>query len=147
MGFFISSTHYFENCDGTSQLALKLLPQITVETYKRIGHFITHQFLQCGSFAVQLSRASIHQMLFKVVEEDCPLESFVHHLPPRQREIFFRTERKATRLVINVLNDCKVPTLPNPKNVRDIVLKLSTLEFITKPFLPLLKIKEGKGSF
>ena len=58
---------------------------------------VTHQFLQCGSFPVQLSRASIHQMLFKVVEKDCLLESFLHLLPPGQREVFFRsTERKAT---------------------------------------------------
>ena len=49
-----------ENCDGSSQFALKLLPQMTVEKYETVGRIITHQFLQCGSFPVQLSRASIH---------------------------------------------------------------------------------------
>ena len=140
-----------ENCDGSSQFALKLLSQMAVEKYKIIGRIITHQFLQCGSFPVQLSRASVHQMLFEVVEEDCLLESFLHLLPPRQREVFSGALKGKQpfpqSLVIDVLDDYKVQTLPTPKNLRDIVLKISTMEFVEKPFLPLLKIREGMGSF
>ena len=138
-----------ENCDGSSQFTLKLLPQMTVEKYKTIGRIITHQFPQCGLFPVQLSRASIHQMLFEVVEEDCLLESFLHLLPPRQREAFSGALKGKQpfpqSLVIDVLDDYKVQTLPAPKNLRDIVLKISTMEFVDKPFLPLMKIREGMG--
>lgn len=140
-----------DNCDGSSQFALKLLPQMTVEKYETIGRIITHQFLQCGSFPVQLSRASIHQMLFEVVEEDCLLESFLHLLPPRQRELFSGALKGKQpfpqSLVIDVLDDYKVQTLPIPKNLQHMVLKISTMEFVDKPFLPLLKIREGMGSF
>ena len=86
-----------------------------------------------------------------MVEEDCLLDSFLHLLPPRQREVFSGAlkgkEPFPQSLVINVLDDYKVQTLPTPKNLRDIVLKISTMEFADKPFLPLLKIREGMGSF
>ena len=90
-------------------------------------------------------------MLFEVVEEDCLLESFLHLLPPRQREVFSGALKGKQPFpqsaVIDVLDDYKVQTLPTPKNLRDIVLKISTMEFVDKPFLPLLKIREGMGSF
>ena len=90
-------------------------------------------------------------MLFEVVEEDCLLGSFLHLLPPRQREVFSGALKGKQpfpqSLVIDVLDDYKVQTLPTPKNLRDIVLKISTMEFVEKPCLPLLKIREGMGSF
>ena len=41
-----------DNCDGSFQFALKLLPQMIAEKYKTIGRIVTHQFLQRGSFPV-----------------------------------------------------------------------------------------------
>ena len=47
----------------------------------------------------------------------------------------------------NVLEDYNVQTMPCPKILREIVLKAATIEFVDKCFLPLLKIRQGMGSF
>ena len=139
-----------DNCFGSSQFAVRIVPQMS-DKYVALGRIITHQFLQCGTFPVQLARASVHHMLFGKVSEECLLDSFLQLLPPKQRDIFAGALQGQRPFpldeVIDVLDDHNVQTLPSPENLRGIVLQIATTEFVEKPFLALLKIREGMGRF
>ena len=139
-----------QNCSGSSQFSLALSPQVT-ENYIAIGRIITHQFLQCASFPVQLARASVHHMLFGKVDDGCLLDSFLQLLPPRQRNVFDEALEGKQPFplddVIDVLDDYNVKTLPSAENLRALSLTTAINELVEKPFLALLKMREGMGSF
>ena len=139
-----------DNCFGSSQFAVRIVPQMP-DKYVALGRIITHQFLQYGTFPVQLARASVHHMLFGKVSKDCLLDSFLQLLPPKQRDVFAGALQGQRPFpldeVIDVLDDHNVQTLPSPENLRGIVLQIATTELMEKPFLALLKIREGMGRF
>jgi len=90
-------------------------------------------------------------MLFGRVSEECLLDSFLQLLPSKQRDIFAGALQGQRPFpldeVIDILDDHNVQTLPSPENLRGIVLQIATTEFVEKPFLALLKIREGMGRF
>ena len=90
-------------------------------------------------------------MLFGRVSEECLLDSFLQLLPSKQRDIFAGALQGQRPFpldeVIDILDDHNVQTLPSPENLRGIVLQIATTEFVKKPFLALLKIREGMGRF
>ena len=90
-------------------------------------------------------------MLFGKVEDDCLLDSFLHLLPPKQRNVFSRALEGKQPFplddVIDVLDEYNVKTLPSAENLRALSLTTAMNELVEKPFLALLKIREGMGSF
>lgn len=121
------------------------------EDYVTVGRILTHSYIQCGSFPMQLARASLHQAVFDSVSDDCLLDSFIKLLPVKERDTLrnglngvgpFPLEE-----IMDILDDFKETTLPTPANFRSLLIKVATAEFITKPYLPLLKLREGMGEF
>lgn len=58
-------------------------------------------------------------------------------------------EKKPLHLdeVLDILEEYKEPTFPTSENLKSTLVRIATSEFVTKPFLPLLKIREGMGQF
>ena len=64
------------NCDGSSQFAIVVLPAMQPEDFVPVGRILTHGFVMCGSFPIQLAQASLHQALFGTVSDECAGISF-----------------------------------------------------------------------
>ena len=58
------------------------------EDYVPVAQVLTQSYIQCGSFPVQLARASLHQATVGSVSEDCLLDSFIKLLPVKERDTF-----------------------------------------------------------
>ena len=90
-------------------------------------------------------------MLCEKVAEDCLLDSFLHLFPPNQRDIFNGALQGKQPFpvdeVIDVLDDFNAKTRLSAENVRAVSLTTATNELVEKPFLALLKIKQGMGTF
>lgn len=108
-------------------------------------------FLQCGSFPVQLAKACLYQALFGDVDDECLLESFLHILPGAAADTLSSVicDKKPLLLdeVLDILDDYKEHTLPTADNLKSLIVKTARAELVTKPFSPLLKIREGTGLF
>ena len=139
------------NCEGSSQFTISVSPAMRPDDYATVGRILTHGFLLCGSFPLQLARASLHQAIFGSVDDDCLLDSFLMLLPAKERKTMLigleGTEPFPSEEIMDILDDFKETTMPLSSNLRKLVLKVATAEFITKPFLPLLKLREGMGEF
>lgn len=121
------------------------------QDYVTLGRILTHGFIQSGSFPVQLARASIHQAMFGTVSDDCLLDSFVRLLPDKERETLLTGLRGKgpfpVEETIDILDDFKESEMPTSANLRALLIKIAKSEFVTKPYLPLLKLREGMGEF
>ena len=139
------------NCEGSSQFTISVSPAMRLDDYATVGRILIHGFLLCGSFPVQLARASLHHAIFRSVDDDCLLDSFLLLLPEKERETMLiglnRTKPFPSEEIMDILDDFKETTMPLPSNLRKLLLKVATAELITKPFLPLLKLREGMGEF
>ena len=49
------------NCDGSFQFAMAVNPAMQPQDHITLGCILTHGFILCGSFPVQLVGASLHQ--------------------------------------------------------------------------------------
>ena len=47
--------------------------------------------------------------------------------------------------IIDIFADFKETTMLTSANLRNLIFKTATAELVTKPFLPLLKLREGMG--
>ena len=139
------------NCEGSSQFTISVSPAMRPDDYATVGRILTHGFLLCGSFPLQLARASLHQTIFGSVDDDCLLDSFLMLLPQKERETILigleGTKQFPSEAIMDILDDFKETTIPLSSNLRKLLLKVATAEFITKPFLPFLKLREGMGEF
>lgn len=124
---------------------------MTVEKYKIIAvlshiNFFSVAHFQCSFLELQYIKCCSKW------SRKIAFSSLFFIFFPRGKEKFFSGVLKGKQpfqqsSVIDVLDDYKVQTSPTPKILCDIVLKISTMEFVDKHFLPLLKIREGMGSF
>ena len=71
--------------EGPRQVCLPVGPNITLQDYESLGCILHHGFILTSYFPLRLSRASVHQALFHVVQKECMVDSFLQILLPRQR--------------------------------------------------------------
>ena len=74
------------NCDGSFQFAIAVNPAMQPHDYITLGRILTYGFILCGSFPVQLARASLHQAFFGSASDECLVDSFMNILPEKERE-------------------------------------------------------------
>ena len=142
---------FAQNCQGDTEVALTITQHMIPDDFYTVGRIITHEFLQCGVFPVRLAKASVHHALFNEVGESELLDSFCCIHPPKQREILNKAlegRRPFPRgQLLDLLEDFKVNQLPTPDNIHQIVIRVATTEFVSKPSLALMKLREGMGHF
>ena len=100
---------------------------------------------------MRLAKVCVHQALFGCVEENCLLESFLHLLSPTESTLVSGViyDKKPLPLdeVLDILDEYKERTFPTSDNLKATLVKVATSEFLTKPFFPIMKIREGIGHF
>ena len=137
------------NCEGSSQHTTSVSPVMQPQDYVTVGQILTYGFVICGSFPVQLARASLHQVLFGTVSNECLLDSFLMLLPEKEREAMLvglnSTKPFPLKEMVDILDDFKETTMPLSANLRELLVKVATAKLITKPFLPLLKLTRDGG--
>lgn len=136
---------------GDTEFSLLMSPHMKPSDYVIMGRIITHQYVLCGTFPVRIAQASIQQALFGTVSEKCLMASFQFFLPPKQRELVKQAldgkQPFPQDELIELFQDFSVSQLPSASNIRHLVLEVATAEFITKPYLALMKMRQGMGSF
>ena len=73
------------NCEGSFQFAIAVNPAMQPQDYITVGRILTHGFILCGSFPVQLAKASLHQAFFGFASDECLVDSFMNLLPEKER--------------------------------------------------------------
>lgn len=143
-----------QNCEGSNQYTLCVSPNLSKEDYIVLGRLITHMFIQCGTFPVKLVKASMYEVIFGAVSDEIVLDSFLRLLPPVETQMLsdVLNGKKALPLVLDevldVLDEYQKRNRPtSAADVKATLVKIGKAEFITKLFLPLLKIREGMGKF
>lgn len=139
-------------CEGVSQFTFTISPNISPHDYVTLGCILTHQFILTGTLPLQLSEALIQQAVVGKVSDDCLLESFMMLMHEKEREIvrealLGESETFPKKDIIDILSDYNTGTVPKPENIRQILLQVSTTELVAKPFMCILKLREGMGSF
>lgn len=144
---------FSQNCEGSNQYTLCVSPNLSEEDFTALGRLITHMFIQCGTFPVKLVKASMYQALFGAVSDEIVLDSFLRLLPPAETQMLsdVLSGKKALPLVLDevldILDEYQERTRPTSTNLKATLVKIGKAEFVTKLFLPLVKIREGMGKF
>lgn len=144
---------FSQNCEGSNQYTLCVSPNLSEEDFTALGRLITHMFIQCGTFPVKLVKASMYQALFGAVSDEIVLDSFLRLLPPAETQMLsdVLSGKKALLLVLDevldILDEYQERTRPTSTNLKATLVKIGKAEFVTKLFLPLVKIREGMGKF
>lgn len=144
---------FSQYCEGSNQYTLCVSPNLLEEDFVALGRLITHMFIQCGTFPVKLVKASMYQALFKEVSDEIILESFLRLLPPVEMKLLSDVLEGKIALssvqdeVMDIFDEYHQRTPPTASNLQETLVKIGTSEFVTKLFLPLLKIREGMGNF
>ena len=100
---------------------------------------------------MQLASGSLHQAIFRSVDNDCLFDSFLLLLPEKEQETMLislnGTKPFLSEEIMDILDGFKETTMPFPSSLRKLLLKVAAAELTTKPFLPLLKLRKGMGEF
>ena len=85
------------------------------------------------------------------VSEECLVQSFLKLLHEKERGILQKAllgvQPLPTEDVIEILCDYGIPSVPNTSNIKKILLQVSEMELIAKPFMCITKLREGMDSF
>lgn len=137
--------------EGDGEFTIPILLTLTAEDYTNLGRILTHQFVQFGAFPVRINQASIQQAIFGHVPDECILSSFLRLLPSREKKCLSNAllgkEPFPVEEVLEVLEDYNIREMPSSKNIRTILLQVAKNELVTKPYMHLLNIRKGMGSF
>ena len=138
-------------CEGVSQFTLTISPTLTMDDYVCLGRLYTHQFIQTGTIPLQMSEAIIQQAVTGAASEECLIHSFKMLLHDKEREIVDHALHGRHKFpefeLINILSDYNVTTIPKPGNIREVLLRVAKTELISKPYVCIVKLKEGMGEF
>jgi hypothetical protein len=141
-----------ENGIGYSQFTFRVHPHFPLERYPILGRIITHQFLLCGTFPIQLARASFEEIVTGSAgnDHDCLMQSFLSLLPPGEEQILANalSGRKFDQNeVVDILSEFEVRVLPTPSNITSTIIQVAKAELIHKPYIALKKIQETMPQF
>ena len=140
-----------EHAEGDSEFTVPNVITLSADDYITIGRILTHQFIQFGTFPVRLNQASVHQAIFSHVSDECLVSSFLHLLPPRERECLSNALAGTCPFladeVLEVLKDYAIRQMPSQDNIHTIILQVAKNELIAKPYMCLMNIRRGMGSF
>lgn len=141
----------FGGAIGHTEFTIPVITSLDIEDYTAIGRIITHQFVQCGTFPIRLSQASVQEMLFGTVDDKVKIHSFLLTLSPQEREVLKNALENTgpfpTSDLIELLQDFNIRQVPCQENLEHLILGIATSEFVTKPYFYLKKLREGMGPF
>lgn len=124
---------------------------LSQDDFVAIGRLLTHQFIQTGTIPLQKWEAIIQQAIVGKVSDECLIQSFLKLLYEKEREILQQAMlgKKPFPMedVVEILSDYGVTSVPSASNIEKILLQVSQMELISKPFLYITKLREGMGPF
>lgn len=98
-------------------------------------------------------KVPMYQPFLGAVLDEIVLDSFLHLLPPAETKVLSNilNHKKALPLVLDevldIFHEYQERTPLTSSNLKATLVKIGKAEFVTKLFLPLLKIREGMGKF
>ena len=139
-------------CDGVTQLTFSLSPELTVDDYTVLGRIISHQFIQTGAIPVQLVETILQLAVVGQVTDECLLESFMMILHEKERQMIKEAldgDRTPfpTNDLVDILSQYNSGTLPTKDNLHKALLQAANIELVSKPYMCIIKLREGMGSF
>ena len=138
-------------CEGCSHSTFSVSAALLKDDFVAIGRLLTHQFMQMGTIPLHISEAIIQQAVVGKVSEECLIQSFLKLLHEKEREILHQAmlgkKPFPVEDVVEILSDYGVTSVPSASNIEKILLQVSQMELISKPFLYITKLREGMGPF
>ena len=112
---------------------------------------MTHAFIQSNFFPLNFAKANFEYLARSTVRDSSLIEPFLFFVKKNERTVFtnlldkkresFSLEDKD--IIWDTLIDCGVSAIPNPTNIKELVLQAARAAFIEKPCFTLLHISEG----
>lgn len=138
-------------CEGSSHFTFSVSAALAQGDFVAIGRLLTHQFIQTGTFPLQISEAIIQQAVVGKVADECLIQSFLKLLHEKEREILQQAmlgkKPFPTEDVVEILSDYGVTTMPSDSSIEKILLQVAETELISKPFLYISNLRKGMGPF
>ena len=125
-------------------------PLLDDEELETIGQIITHAYVLFELFPIELSKTALKYFLFEDVDEIELFNSFLNHLPECEEEIirsFSRSSNNNVQAIVDILSDCRVYSIPTPKNVTSLCVKAARVNLIKIPAYAMKCLLRGMGEF
>ena len=150
---------FFEDCyiklfDGGSLLCPAVHPHIPMSKLPTVGAIISHSYLTTGYLPIRIAFPCLAAILLGP-SEDIPekifIESFINSLSVHEagifKEAFAICEKQFPPAlhcdVLGVLSRYGCRDVPNPSNLKKIIIDVSNFEFIMKPALATSLMNRG----
>lgn len=117
-----------------------------------MGQIITHLFILCGTFLVQLARLCFEEILTRTAENnhESLIHSFLTLLPHGEQDNLANAmngHHFDQNDVVDVLSEFDVHTLRMPFNLTPIIIRVAKSELIHKLYIVLNKVRETMPQF
>ena len=127
---------------------------LTVTEARALGKLMIHAFIQSNFFPLNFAKATFEYLARSTVRNSSLIESFLFFIQKKERAVFTNFLYKKSEsfspedkdIIWDVLIDCGVSAIPNPTNIKELVLQAARAVFIEKPCFTLLHISEGLGN-
>ena len=127
---------------------------LTVTEARTLGKLMTHAFIQSNFFPLNFAKATFEYLARCTVRDSSLIESFLFFIQKNERTVFTNFLDKKSEsfsledkdIIWHVLFDCGVSAIPNPTNIKELVLQAARAVFVEKPCFTLLHILEGLGN-
>ena len=103
---------------------------------------------------MNFAKATFEYLARSTVRDSSLIESFLFFIQKNERTVFTNFLDKKSQsfspedkdIIWDVLIDCSVSAIPNPTNIKELVLQAARAVFVEKPCFTLLHILEGLGN-
>ena len=127
---------------------------LTVTEARALGKLKTHAFIQSNFFPSNFAKATFEYLARSTVRDFSLIESFLFFIQKNERTVFTNFLDKKSQsfspedkdIIWDVLIDCGVSAIPNPTNIKELVLQAARAAFVQKLCFALLYISEGLGN-
>ena len=122
--------------DGREEYAPIVLPQFGEEEYEVVGKIFYHFFINFTLFPVQFCEVSLHSVFIGQYSEQIFIESFFRFISRKESSAVTDALMKNKfdyGLVIEALSNFFIRVNPTKNNIRNLVVRATKSEMITKP--------------
>ena len=150
---------FFEDCyvklfDGGSLLCPVVHPHTPVSKLPTVGAVISHSYLTTGYLPIRIAFPCLAAILLGSsvdIPENFLVEAFVNSLSVHEagifKEAFAICEKQFPSAlqcdVLSVLSRYGCRDVPNPRNLKKIIIDVSNFEFVMKPSLAISLMNQG----
>ena len=137
-----------QKMDGSFQLVPQ--PNFDEDELSIVGEIITHAFLQCEVYPLEICKSSLKYCIFGDVDFNELISSFMQFITPKEAEIidkFKRGDMVDAQPIMDILTEYSIFSRPTPNNVSELLHRAANVALIRNPCFSFQRIIKGMGNF